>query len=182
MKPIPASRMQREIPSGDRSILTPNAVSTSAAPDFEDSALLPCFAIGTPAAATTIAGNGGDLVRVESGDPNLHDEGFDSFAGNLLVSGILDFFIPLSMLALGIGGELVKELTEKVLKEMLIETGIEILIELGKQIAVDTFSIFAGTFGVDALLDQLKDIGITIGTAIAHAIAKPQLAGIASTG
>ena len=35
-----------------RSILTPSAVSTSAAPDFDDSARLPCLATGTPAPAT----------------------------------------------------------------------------------------------------------------------------------
>ena len=52
MKPMPASLMQREISSGVSSILTPSAASTSAAPDLEDSARLPCLATGTPAPAT----------------------------------------------------------------------------------------------------------------------------------
>src|SRR5262249_41860473 len=52
MKPIPASRMQREIASGERSMGTPSAARTSAAPQREDSARLPCFATGTPAPAT----------------------------------------------------------------------------------------------------------------------------------
>ena len=34
--------------------MTPSACSTSEAPDFDDSARLPCLATGTPAAATTI--------------------------------------------------------------------------------------------------------------------------------
>ena len=34
-------------------ISTPRASRTSAAPDFDDAALLPCFATGTPAAAMT---------------------------------------------------------------------------------------------------------------------------------
>ena len=34
-------------------ILTPRASSTSAAPDFEEAALFPCFATGTPPAAIT---------------------------------------------------------------------------------------------------------------------------------
>ena len=38
-----------------RSILTPSAVSTSAEPDFEESARLPCLATGTPQPATTSA-------------------------------------------------------------------------------------------------------------------------------
>ena len=38
-----------------QSMLTPSAVSTSAAPDFDDSARLPCLATGTPAPATTMA-------------------------------------------------------------------------------------------------------------------------------
>ena len=40
--------------SGGTSILTPNASSTSAAPDFEDAARFPCFATGIPAAAITM--------------------------------------------------------------------------------------------------------------------------------
>ena len=55
MKPMPASRMQWPICSGLRSILTPSAASTSAAPDFDDSARLPCLATGTPAPATMSA-------------------------------------------------------------------------------------------------------------------------------
>ncbi len=55
MKPMPASRMQVAIASGGMSILTPSAVSVSAAPDFEESARLPCLATGTPAPATTKA-------------------------------------------------------------------------------------------------------------------------------
>ena len=37
------------------SILTPSAVSTSAAPDFDEKARLPCLATGTPQPATTSA-------------------------------------------------------------------------------------------------------------------------------
>ena len=36
-------------------MLTPSAVSTSAAPELEDSARLPCLATGTPQPATTSA-------------------------------------------------------------------------------------------------------------------------------
>ena len=52
MKPMPASLMQREISSGPMSILTPSAPSTSAAPERDESARLPCFATGMPAPAT----------------------------------------------------------------------------------------------------------------------------------
>src|SRR6201996_7330455 len=52
MKPMPASFTQRPPCSGLRSILTPSEASTSAAPDFDDSARLPCLATGTPAPAT----------------------------------------------------------------------------------------------------------------------------------
>src|SRR6188508_1799729 len=52
MKPIPASRMQVPTCAALRSILTPSACRTSAAPDFDDSARLPCLATGTPAPAT----------------------------------------------------------------------------------------------------------------------------------
>ncbi len=52
MKPMPVSAMQREMAAGARSMRTPNAASTSAAPDLEESARLPCLATGTPAPAT----------------------------------------------------------------------------------------------------------------------------------
>ena len=44
-----------EIRSGARSIFTPSAISTSAAPDFEDRARLPCLATLSPAPAATKA-------------------------------------------------------------------------------------------------------------------------------
>src|ERR1700737_4547655 len=52
MKPMPASVTQRPTCSGARSILTPSDASTSAAPERDDSARLPCLATGTPAPAT----------------------------------------------------------------------------------------------------------------------------------
>src|SRR5258708_26919966 len=52
MKPMPASATQRPTCSGLMSILTPSEESTSAAPERDDSARLPCLATGTPAPAT----------------------------------------------------------------------------------------------------------------------------------
>src|SRR5229473_8422493 len=52
MNPIPATFMQALIVSGGISILTPSAISTSAEPDRDDRARLPCLATGTPAPAT----------------------------------------------------------------------------------------------------------------------------------
>src|SRR3954462_13695363 len=52
MKPIPVSATQRPTCSGLMSILTPSEESTSAAPERDDSARLPCLATGTPQPAT----------------------------------------------------------------------------------------------------------------------------------
>src|SRR5215475_14184942 len=52
MKPMPASLTQRPTCSGLRSILTPSEASTSAAPERDDNARLPCLATGTPVPAT----------------------------------------------------------------------------------------------------------------------------------
>src|ERR1700759_4344886 len=52
MKPIPVSLIQRPICSGLRSILTPSEARTSAAPERDDSARLPCLAPGMPVPAT----------------------------------------------------------------------------------------------------------------------------------
>src|SRR4051812_16240400 len=52
MKPMPVSATQRPTCSGLMSILTPSEASTSAAPERDDSARLPCLATGTPAPAT----------------------------------------------------------------------------------------------------------------------------------
>src|ERR1700736_3490623 len=52
MNPMPASWTQRPTCSGLMSILTPSEASTSAAPERDDNARLPCLATGTPAPAT----------------------------------------------------------------------------------------------------------------------------------
>ena len=69
MKPMPASRMHSPIFSGGRSILTPSAASTSAAPDFDDSARLPCLATGTPAPATINAAQVEMLYEPDASPP-----------------------------------------------------------------------------------------------------------------
>ena len=52
MKPMPASKMQWLMSSGCKSMFTPSAPSTSAAPERDESARLPCLATGTPEPAT----------------------------------------------------------------------------------------------------------------------------------
>src|ERR1700689_4333795 len=69
MKPMPASRMHRPIFSGGRSILTPSAASTWAAPDCDDSARLPCLATGTPAPATINAAQVEILYEPDASPP-----------------------------------------------------------------------------------------------------------------
>src|SRR5579884_3928745 len=69
MKPMPASRMHRPILSGVRSILTPRAASTSAAPERDESARLPCLATGTPAPATISAAQVEMLNEPEASPP-----------------------------------------------------------------------------------------------------------------
>ena len=53
--PMPACSTDAATASGGRSIATPRASSTSAAPLADDAARLPCLTTGTPAAATTTA-------------------------------------------------------------------------------------------------------------------------------
>src|SRR5579875_2145716 len=69
MKPMPASLMQRLICAGARSILTPSAPSTSAAPAREESARLPCLATGTPQPATMKAAQVEMLNEPEASPP-----------------------------------------------------------------------------------------------------------------
>src|SRR6185369_3682932 len=69
MKPIPASRMQVPTCLASRSILTPSACRTSAAPDLDDSARLPCLATGTPAPATINAAQVEMLNEPEASPP-----------------------------------------------------------------------------------------------------------------
>src|SRR5487761_1742764 len=51
---MPASAKRASVAGGGRSITTPRASSTSAAPHADDAALLPCLTIRAPAAAATI--------------------------------------------------------------------------------------------------------------------------------
>ena len=53
--PMPASCTQRATAGAGRSIATPSASSTSAAPEDDDAARPPCLATGTPAPAVTTA-------------------------------------------------------------------------------------------------------------------------------
>ena len=55
IKPIPTSSTHFFTTSGSAAIFTPSASSTSPAPLFEEMDLLPCFATGSPDAATTKA-------------------------------------------------------------------------------------------------------------------------------
>ena len=69
MKPMPASAMQRPTASGERLMFTPSAERTSAAPDRDDSARLPCLATGTPAPATISAAQVEMLNEPEASPP-----------------------------------------------------------------------------------------------------------------
>src|SRR5712672_965698 len=69
MKPMPASLMQRPTCSGLMSILTPSEDNTSAAPERDDSARLPCLATGTPEPATMNAAQVETLTEPEPSPP-----------------------------------------------------------------------------------------------------------------
>src|SRR5215471_19485970 len=69
MKPMPASLTQRPTCSGLMSILTPREDKTSAAPERDDSARLPCLATGTPAPATMNAAQVETLTEPEPSPP-----------------------------------------------------------------------------------------------------------------
>ena len=51
---MPISANSASLAEAGRSITTPSASSTSAAPHCEDAARLPCLTMGTPAAAATM--------------------------------------------------------------------------------------------------------------------------------
>src|SRR6202167_5357633 len=69
MKTKPASATQRPTCSGVMSILTPSDDSTSAAPEREESARLPCLATGTPAPATMNEAQVDTLTEPEPSPP-----------------------------------------------------------------------------------------------------------------
>src|ERR1700728_4527854 len=69
MKPMPALAMQRPTCSGVMSILTPSDASTSAAPERDDSARLPCLATGTPVPATMNEAQVDTLTEPEPSPP-----------------------------------------------------------------------------------------------------------------
>src|SRR5207247_651630 len=67
-KPMPTSSMHRATPSGCRSILTPSFSSTSAEPQSDEAARLPCLATRAPQAAATIADRV-EMLNVASPSP-----------------------------------------------------------------------------------------------------------------
>ena len=66
---VPAAAIDREMTSGGTSILTPSAVSTSEAPESDDTARLPCLATGTPAPETMKAAQVETLTEPEPSPP-----------------------------------------------------------------------------------------------------------------
>ena len=69
MKPMPALAMQWPTCAGVMSILTPSEDSTSAAPERDDSARLPCLATGTPVPATMNEAQVDTLTEPEPSPP-----------------------------------------------------------------------------------------------------------------
>src|SRR6516164_267367 len=69
MNPIPASLTQRPTCSGLMSIFTPSEDDTSAAPERDESARLPCLATGTPAPATIKAAQVETFTEPEPSPP-----------------------------------------------------------------------------------------------------------------
>src|SRR5947209_11656488 len=86
MKPMPACCTQWPTLSGGRSILTPSEDSTSAAPERDDSARLPCFATGTPQPATM---NDAQVETLTEPDPSPPVPTTSTASGGALTRSIL---------------------------------------------------------------------------------------------
>src|SRR5258708_22285497 len=83
---MPISHRQRRTIAMSQSILTPSAANTSAAPDFDEKARLPCLATGTPQPATTNA----LAVEVFKGpDPSPPVATVSTLPGRAAVAGAL---------------------------------------------------------------------------------------------
>jgi len=117
----------------------------------------------------------------DAGDPATRGEGVEEFLGAALISGILDFFIPLSLLAAGVGGHVARDLSTEVLKHLFKELGVEVLIEIVKTAFVDIFNLTTGTFSWKALGESLVEVGKGIFTAIVKFLAKPIAATLGTT-
>lgn len=128
--------------------------------------------------SASIAFRLGDGADEDGGDPATRNEGLEEFYGVILMSGILDFFVPITLLAAGVGGHAARGLTEEMLKHLIKEVGVELLVEVVKTAFVDVFNLATGTFSWKALGESLLEIGKGILTAIAKLLAKPIAASI----
>src|SRR3954447_19415156 len=86
MKPMPVSATQRPTWSGGMSILTPSEDSTSAAPERDDSARLPCVATGTAQPATL---NDAQVETLTEPDPSPPVPTTSTASGGALTRSIL---------------------------------------------------------------------------------------------
>ena len=68
---MPPSHRAARTEAMSQSMLMPRAVNTSAAPDLDDSARLPCLATGTPAPETMKAAQGGAARSIATLFPSL---------------------------------------------------------------------------------------------------------------
>lgn len=128
---------------------------------------------------SALALNWGDLEALKADPHGLAGAAVSDYTGNALFSGILDFFLPLTLLAAGAGGPLANSITLQLLGVMVKKVGIQLFVDIAKTIFIDLFALGNGELNVDTILAILPKVGVAILTAIPTILGKVGFAAIA---
>lgn len=143
------------------------------------------FPLTLPAGAATVdfvssalGVNWGDFAALK-GDPHgLADDAISYFTGNAVFSGILDFFLPITLLAAGAGGELASAISVQLLKAMVDKVGVQLFIDVAKTVFVDLFAAGTGELTLETCLAILPKVGAAVLSCIPTVIAKASFAAL----
>lgn len=119
--------------------------------------------------SAAIAAHGGDMTGSGNNiDEALRDSGVLALNGAIMLSGLLDFLLPTTLLAIGLGGEPARGLSLHLFKEIVQDVGYELLIELGKTVFVDIIN--SPNIDGNAILANLSELATALLAAVTKAM------------
>jgi hypothetical protein len=140
---------------------------------------LPTGAASVDLLSSALALNLGDFPGIRD-DQSLSETAVSDFLGNALFSSMLDFFLPITLLAAGGGGPEANRITGKVRAAMLKGAGVAILINIAKTVCIDVFAATAGELTAKTVFANIGKIGEAMLAAIPTMLGTAALAEIAA--
>lgn len=102
--------------------------------------------------------NSGDWANLEPDKP-LTADAIDMYAGCVVFSSFIDFFLPMTLLAAGVGGSTATALSKDLIQKMVEKVGVALLIEVGKIVLIDLYDAKHAGITAELIVANLSKIG-----------------------